>query len=69
MKASRSLQHRRCSINPTWNFTHASASIHASRRNPSTKDVRSPSFIARTTCRMTKACQGPAGIGVGEGRA
>ena len=49
------------SINPTWNFTHASDSIHASRRNPPTKDVRSPSFTARTTCCMTKACQGPAG--------
>ncbi|PYT70234.1 MAG: hypothetical protein DMG39_16235 [Acidobacteria bacterium] len=60
MKASRSRSTAR-SINPTWNFVHASASIHASPRNPPTKDVRSPSFTARTTCRMTKACQGPAG--------
>src|SRR5205807_5029706 len=60
MKASRSRSTAR-SISPTWNFTHASASSHASPRNPPTKDVRSPSFTARTTCRMTKACQGPAG--------
>src|SRR6266567_2036795 len=46
------------SIKRTWNFTHASDSIHDSRRNRSTKDVRSPSCIARTTCCSTKACQG-----------
>ena len=51
------------SINRTWNFTCASDSSHASRRNPSTKDVRSPSCSAPSICCLTKACQGLPGSG------
>src|SRR5947209_4570586 len=63
-KAARSLSVAAVlSIKAIWNFTDASDSSHASRRNKPTKDGRSSSSIARVTCCLTKASQGLNGSG------